>query len=263
MDYLCLAAGKGTRMGRLGSYLQKCMYPIGLMPFVEYSLRNLLEHADSANDRVTFVVGHHQEQVRRYFGTSFEGLEVGYVEQLEPLGTAHAIFSAHEQRQFQDPIVVWLADAYVPSTLFAEVVGHPYDNVQTLAPGDSAEKDNLKATVDRSEGVARVTRAWCGQDDLYDIGVWKFSPAVLDLMLSRREGEFRVLPNLQEAIERGIDIGAVVVDEWIHLGGVNPTPAANVVSVAQRLLELHPPMRQAETSSDKSSTPSSHRGKPQ
>lgn len=241
MDYLCLAAGKGTRMGSLGSYLQKCMYPVGLKPFVEYSLRNLLEHAEPATDRVTFVVGHQQEQVRRYFGTSFEGLAVDYVEQLEPLGTAHAIFSAHEQRQFQDPIVVWLADAYVPVTLFADVAGHPFDNVQSLAPGDSAEKDNLKATVDSSGGVPRVTQAWCGQDDLYDIGVWKFSPAVLDLMLSRREGEFRVLPNLQEAIERGINIGAVIVDEWIHLGGVNPTPEANVVSVTQRLLALHPP----------------------
>ena len=69
-------------------------------------------------------------------------------------------------------------------------------------------------------------------------------------MLSRREGEFRVLPNLQAAIERGIDIGAVVVDEWIHLGGVNPTPEANVVQVSRRLLELHPP----ETTSDTAST---------
>ena len=26
--FICLAAGKGTRMGRLSSYLQKCMYPL-------------------------------------------------------------------------------------------------------------------------------------------------------------------------------------------------------------------------------------------
>ncbi|MEM7736016.1 MAG: NTP transferase domain-containing protein [Deinococcota bacterium] len=244
MNYLCLAAGKGTRMGSLGSYLQKCMYPVNLRPFVEYSLRNLLATADVTNDQITFIVGHHQEQLRRYFGEVFEGLKINYLEQPEQLGTAHAIYTAHEHMHFTSPIVIWLADLYVPSTLFAEAIKHPWDNLQTLAPGHEDEKDNLKATVDRSGKVASVTKAWCGQDDLYDIGLWKLSPDVLDMMLSRREGEYRVLPNLQHAIDHGQQIAAVVADEWIHLGGVTPTAEENVHQVVKRLNELHPPHHQ-------------------
>lgn len=60
MDFVCLAAGQGTRLGRLGSYLQKCMYPVGLKPFLEHTLEQLVacRTGQLADDRLTLVVGH-------------------------------------------------------------------------------------------------------------------------------------------------------------------------------------------------------------
>ena len=83
-----------------------------------------------------------------------------------------------------------------------------------------------------------VTQAWRGTEPLYDCGLWKLSPEVLELMTSRRDGEYRMVPNLQLALEQGHRVGVVRAEEWLHLGGVHPTPEENVLKVVARVLEL-------------------------
>ena len=234
MDYVCLAAGKGTRFGALGRYLQKCMYPVGLTPFVEFSVRNLSRVADPTRDRLLFVVGHHGEQVKGYFGERYRGLELAYTLQPNPLGTAHALHLASERLQPSGPVVVWLADLYVPAVRFREVLEHPEHNVQTLAPGPESESDKVRVL---TEGDL-VTKAWCGGGERFDIGLWKFSKEVVAGMMKRREGEYRVLPNLQEAIDEGHRVGFVEADEWLHLGGTVPTAEENVRRVVRRVWAL-------------------------
>ncbi len=238
MDYVCLAAGKGTRFGRLGDYLQKCMYPVGLRPFLEFSVRNLLQsrHLDPARDRLILVVGHHAEQVRNYFGEAYEGLKLEYLQQPQALGTGHALHLVTEAYEPRQPLTVWLADLYVPTTLFERVYTHPEDNVQTLAPGPEDENAKVRVT---TEGE-RVVKAWCGEGE-YDIGLWKLSPEVLRDMTLRTGGEVRVLPNLQKAVERGERVGFVKAERWLHLGGTQPSAEANVREVVARVLELGAP----------------------
>ena len=238
MDYVCLAAGKGTRFGRLGDYLQKCMYPMGLRPFLEFSIRNLLHsrYFDPTQDKLILVVGHHAEQIRNYFGEVYEGLELEYLPQPQALGTGHALHLVWEVYKPSQPVIVWLADLYVPPSLFERIFNHPEANVQTLAAGPEDESPKVRVT---TKGK-RVTRAWCGEGD-YDIGLWKLSPEVLQGMTMRTENEVRVLPNLQRAIEAGARVGFVRADEWLHLGGTKPSPEANVREVVARVLELEDP----------------------
>ena len=235
MNYVCLAAGKGTRFGQLGSYLQKCMYPVGLRPFLEHSLQNLRASRclNLNEDSLLLVVGHYGEQVRSYFGKEYEGLSLRYAEQPEALGTGHALHLAY-QTLGEEPLIAWLADAYVPAEVFEAVYAHPEANVQTVGPGHAEEKDDLRVTADGS----LITRAWRGEDRLYDVGIWKLSPEVLALMTTLRHGEYRAMPNLQYALEAGHRIGCVRVGEWVHLGGTLPTPEDNVLAVTRRVLEL-------------------------
>ena len=237
VDYFCLAAGKGTRFGHLGRYLQKCMYPVGLRPFLELSVRNLVNSSefDSKRDRLILVVGQFQEQVRAYFEDTYEGLKITYVEQPQPLGTGHALHLAYETAKPTEPVVAWLADLYVPSELFEQLQRHPYPNVQTLGPGHVGEKTDLQVSVSGD----RVVKAWRGVGD-YDVGLWKLSPEVLSLMTAQRHGEYRMMPNLQLALEKGHPIGFVKTDEWLHLGGTQPSPEENVRAVVARVLELEP-----------------------
>jgi NDP-sugar pyrophosphorylase family protein len=236
MDYVCLAAGKGKRLGQLGRYLQKCMYPVGLQPFLEFSVRNLVrsQQLDRDRDRLILVVGHRAEQVRNYFGSRYQGLAIDYLEQREQLGTGHALHLVYQEYQPIEPVIAWLADLYVAKALFEELQTRPERNLQTLAPGPEGEDDKVRVTICGDH----ITEAWCGSSELFDIGLWKFSPDTLRLMMDRREGEYRVLPNLQRALERGERIGYIRTEEWIHLGGIRPSPEENVRAVVDRVLRL-------------------------
>ncbi len=240
MDLICLAAGHGTRLGRLGDYLQKCMYPIGLRPFLEHTLVQLLASGVAApgRDRLALVVGHHEEQVRAYFGGAFEGLAIVYVRQAERRGTGHALGLAREALWPERPVVAWQADLFVTAPMFRAVAGHEAPNAVTLGPGHEDEPREIRATV-RGGVVARV---WEGEGPLCDVGLWKLSPEVLARIdeVVAPGGEVRALPNLQRAIDAGARCGYVVADEWVHLGGTLPSPEENVRNVVRRLLEPGP-----------------------
>ena len=235
MDLICLAAGAGTRMGRLGGYLQKCMYPVGLRPFLEHALAQVLasDAVDPGRDRLALVVGHLSEQVRGHFGDAFEGLPIVYVEQAERLGTGHALSLAAAALRPAAPAIAWQADLFPTSAMVDAVAGHPAPNVVTLGPGHEQESDRLRATVVGD----RVTRVWDGDGELFDVGLWKLSPDVLARMTEVRaeKGEYRMLPNLQRSLDDGAEVGHVVAEAWIHLGGTLPTPEANVRDVVRRV----------------------------
>lgn len=238
MDALCLAAGKGTRFGRLGAYLQKCMYPIGLRPFLAFSVETLLASGAvrPGRDRLTFVVGHHGEQVRAYFGRDVDGLEVDYLEQPDPRGTGHALALAHAALAPTSPLLIWLADGYAPAAWFADLAAHGADAAMVLAPGHEDENPTVRVDVDGE----RIVRAFRGRGPHFDVGVWKLPPGVLAGMTGEAAGgEIRMLPNLQRMIDAGLAVGYVDADEWLHLGGTAPTPEANVARVEARVRELH------------------------
>ena len=250
MDLICLAAGAGTRLGRLGGYLQKCMYPIGLRPFLEHALAQVVasEAVDPKRDRLALVVGHLADQVRGHFGGAFEGMPIVYVEQHERLGTGHALALAAAALRPTAPVVAWQADLFPTAAMVDAVVAHPAPTVVTLGPGHADESDRLRATVDGE----RVTRVWDGDGALYDVGLWKLAPQVLGRMTEVRaeKGEYRMLPNLQRSLDDGAEVGHVVADAWIHLGGVLPTPEANVRDVVRRVWAASDALDATGTSTD-------------
>ena len=81
-----LAAGKGTRMGATDK--PKVMFEANGKPMVEY-LVNAVK--DASVDDITLVVGYMKETVTDYFKD-----RVKYVEQIEQLGTGHAVLMAED-----------------------------------------------------------------------------------------------------------------------------------------------------------------------
>lgn len=237
MDFVCLAAGHGTRLGKLGTYLQKCLYPVGLKPFLEHTLGQLASSGvvTPGRDRLALVVGHFEDQVRAYFGPDYDGLDIVYVTQAERRGTGHALALAGQALKPTSSVVAWQADLFVSHDMFRAVAQHPEGTVVTLGPGDEGEAEVLKATV----AGERVTRVWEGAGPLYDVGLWKLAPQVLARIGEVRAptGEVRMLLNLQRAIDAGERVGYIETDEWIHLGGTLPSPEENVRRVVKRVLE--------------------------
>ena len=87
-----LAAGRGKRMLQLTEVLPK--------PLVEVKGKNLIEWKLLALPKtiteIIFVVGYQGEQIRNYFGDTWEGRNIRYAEQKELNGTAGALWSAKD-----------------------------------------------------------------------------------------------------------------------------------------------------------------------
>src|SRR5262249_3376454 len=90
MQAIILAAGKGTRLGKLTEEIPKAMIPIAGKPFLFYILENLPVGIDS----IIIAIGHNGEKIRDYFGDSFKGKLISYLPVPELNGTADTLFKA-------------------------------------------------------------------------------------------------------------------------------------------------------------------------
>jgi len=213
------------------------MYPIGGVPFLRFSLENLVSSKvfDSRKDSITLVVGHLSHQIKAYFGDSFKGAPLNYVEQGEAAGTGHAVLQAYQAHPFHESAVVWLADGYVPVRLFEQIVQSPSEAALTLAFHVCDQPHGERVSLDADKRY--VTRAWEGNSEYVDIGLWKVPVSIMDAMLSHKTDEHRFLPVVENAIRAGLTVEALLADTWIHLGGTEPSVVANLKAVTSYLLQ--------------------------
>ena len=92
-EAIILAGGLGTRLRSVVSDLPKPMASLGSKPFLEYILHYLKRNGV---DRAILSVGYNWETIRDYFGDYFDGIELVYSVENEPLGTGGAIKKAIE-----------------------------------------------------------------------------------------------------------------------------------------------------------------------
>ena len=87
MQAVILAAGKGTRMLPLTQTTPKPMLLVSGMPI----LARILEVLPSEITEVLIIVGYLSEQIEQYFGTTYNGRSLRYIQQAEPKGTYAAL----------------------------------------------------------------------------------------------------------------------------------------------------------------------------
>ena len=103
-----LAAGRGRRLGSLGERYVKTLLPVANEPVIAHHLR--LMHGLGIR-RVFVVVGHHAEDVSQAVGTGEHfGLDIHYVAQPNPLGSAHALGAVRSL--VRSPFLLTLGDYY-------------------------------------------------------------------------------------------------------------------------------------------------------
>ena len=180
MNFVGLVAGKGSRMGNLGSYLQKGMYPVLEKPFLQYTLDAIIDskHYKPDSDRIILVVGHHKDQVWNYFGTEYRGQTLHYVIQQEALGTGHAVLVSMAKAQRDESTIVWHGDNFVSSSLFDSIIEHPEACCVSVTAHESDKP--LRERVELSDTL--VTKIWCGTGPCIETGTWKLPAHVIDQM---------------------------------------------------------------------------------
>ncbi len=119
MQAVILAAGEGKRMRPLTLTRPKPMIEVSGKPL----LARIIDALPSEIKKVIIVVGYKGEMIRDYFGEKYGGRRIKYVEQLEPLGTGHAL---HLARPFIRGrfLFMFADDLHGPEDL-REALNHP------------------------------------------------------------------------------------------------------------------------------------------
>lgn len=87
-EAIILAGGFGTRLREAVPDLPKPMAPIAGKPFLAWQLDYLIQTGVS---RFILSVGYKAQTIRDYFGDKYQGADIVYAEEIEPLGTGGAI----------------------------------------------------------------------------------------------------------------------------------------------------------------------------
>ena len=148
-----MAAGKGTRMR--SPETAKVMFEVGGVPMVHHVVARALE---CDPDRVIVVIGHNRESVRAYLGKTFDG-RVLFAEQVEQLGTGHAVMQAAPQlASFDGDVVVLSGD--VPL-----LRKQTLQNLHSIHRAENASATVLTVTAPDPSGYGRIVRLADGSVD--------------------------------------------------------------------------------------------------
>lgn len=109
MEAIVLAGGFGTRLRQVLPDLPKPMAPIAGRPFLEILLSMLLQKGFS---RVIFSLGFMSEKIISHFGSRYQGIEIVYEVERQPLGTGGAIRAALARCE-SDHVFVFNGDTYM------------------------------------------------------------------------------------------------------------------------------------------------------
>ena len=114
-EAIILAGGFGTRLQEVIKDVPKTMAPVNNIPFLDYSLKHLAHYGIK---RVVLSVGYLSDKVIAHYGNSFEGMEIVYSVEEEPLGTGGGIRLAMQKCHAFD-ILVLNGDSFFDIDLYS------------------------------------------------------------------------------------------------------------------------------------------------
>ena len=175
MKCIILAAGKGTRMGQLTDNAQKAMLQIDGKPKLAWSIENLPDEIDE----VVLIVGYLQEQIRDFFGETYDGKKITYIEQVELNGTAGAIDLAKDIVGDGEKVLVTMADDFYKKSDLEKLLEYDYaalafkekENAWKFGVFTVDGNDFLQEAVEKPEGVKEgfvSVNAFCLKKDYFD-----------------------------------------------------------------------------------------------
>lgn len=240
-EIVILAAGKGTRMR---SSKPKVIHPIAEKPI----LQHIIDNVAGLNPFATHVViGHGADQVR----DTITGDHLNWVEQIEQLGTGHAVMQALPNLT-QPIILVALGDTPLISAVsLQKLLESANENTLALLTVDSHDPTGLGRIVRHNDGsVARIVEHKDSTPEQLKIketntGIMAIPRHLLETCLpklssSNAQGEYYLTDLIEMAASHGVSVVSSKAINEVEVQGVN-----NRVQLAA--LERAFQLQQAET----------------
>lgn len=204
MKAVIMAGGKGTRLQSIAKDIPKPMFPVLGKPILEYQIESLKK---SDIKEITLVIGHLGEVIKGHFGDGSQyGVDISYIVEDKPLGTAGALFYLKEK--IDDDFLLLFGDLILDIdwerfmsfhndkggliTLYGHPNSHPFDSDVIMTDADGKVKGIEPKGVKRDHYYHNFVNA----------GVYCISPKLLDhiIMPEKIDLEKKLIA---EQIERG------------------------------------------------------------
>ena len=127
MQAVILAAGMGRRLGELTGDNTKCMLEVNGVKLIDRALESL---AECNLSRIVLVVGYKRENVMRYVGNSYKGVEIVYVENpiYDKTNNIYSLYLAKEYLEAEDTLLLESDLIYEPAVVH-RIVENDYPNL--------------------------------------------------------------------------------------------------------------------------------------
>jgi glucose-1-phosphate thymidylyltransferase len=204
------AAGRGTRLGRIGAALPKALVPVGGRPAIDHILEML---RNAGISRVFLVVGYKKEQLISYVedGSDF-GLKVAYITQPNPKGIANALLEA--ESFIHDDFMCLLGDTLLdPGKSVKDLAEFHMRRrpAATLLVTHVSDMSGYGIIEPDGEEVRRVVEKPQTKtetpSELAIVGCYSFSPKIFeaarDTAPNQRTGEIELTDAIQNLIDTG------------------------------------------------------------
>ncbi|HNR30426.1 MAG TPA: sugar phosphate nucleotidyltransferase [Candidatus Hydrogenedentes bacterium] len=198
MKAIIMAAGESTRTVPLTLTRPKALLPVMNQPI----LARQLDALSGLVDGVVIVVGYREAMIRERFGVEYRGLPLTYVSQTERRGTGHAVLSC--AGVVNEPFLVMNGDDLYDPRDLARVAER--DQAALALAVEDPRPYGVYETDDDDRVVRLVEKPKEVFSNLANIGVYKFTPAVFDVLRETapsERGEIELTSAVQTLAERG------------------------------------------------------------
>jgi len=216
MKALILSGGAGTRLRPITHTAAKQLIPVANKPILFYGIEAVKEAG--IND-VGIVTGDTHDEIKEAVGKGEKwGIKVTYIQQLSPLGLAHAVKISRDFLQ-DEPFVMYLGDNIVKqgiNSLVKEFREKKPNSQILLAHVDNPRQFGV-AELKGDKVVRLVEKPKEPKSDLALVGVYMFDHHIFEAVDNIKpswRNELEITDAIQYLIEHGYLVHSHIINGW-------------------------------------------------
>jgi len=230
VDAVILCGGLGLRLRPLTEKVPKALVPVNHVPLLDIHLRALQA---SGVRKVTCVVGHLGEQVRKFAGDGRRyDLELRYANQEHPLGTGDAVLAAARSIRSEMFGVIY-ADTYFShlSQLWTNLISTPNAKIVCAEVDDAGAYGRIVLRTGIGIPILErvIEKDGHHRAGLVNAGMYFLPKEVLSILSSQAlspRGERELPFAVEQLSRRGTDVSVIRTDDWVDIGSWEGLAAA-------------------------------------
>lgn len=172
MQVIILAAGRGTRMGKLTDNTPKPMLKINNKPILEYKIKALPKEIKE----IIFIIGYLGDTIKNHFGDFYGGRKIHYIEQKNLDGSGAAVHLAKDI--LKDRFLVMMGDDLYHKDDLKNIIKH---NLAVLARKvDDSTRFGIIETDSSGNLINIIEKPKESKNKLANIGVYMLNKNFFD-----------------------------------------------------------------------------------